>query len=61
MDSDPYLVSLARQGRRRFPAPSSGPSTDSPHASEEAADQRDFDPYLVGLARDVRGMPGDRD
>jgi hypothetical protein len=61
MDSDPYLVSLARQGRRRFPAPPTRPLADASPAPEEAADHRDFDPYLAGLAKGVRGTTGDRD
>ena len=61
MDSDPYLVSLARQGRRRFPAPSARPLAEPTAAAGDTADARDTDPYLVGLARGVRLVPGDRD
>lgn len=61
MDSDPYLVSLARQGRRRFPRSPRDGSAEMPSAAGEATDHRDLDPYLVELARNARVTPGDRD
>lgn len=61
MDSDPYLVSLARQGRRRFPSAPRDPLADSPSAPGDDPDHRELDPYLVGLARNARGKRGERD
>ncbi len=58
MDSDPYLVSLARQGQRRFPEAA---GRRPPAAAEPAADERDEDPYLTGLARDARGRAWEAD
>jgi hypothetical protein len=60
MDSDPYLVSLARQGRRRFPNAPRKPLADLPAATGEAQEHRDLDPYLVELARNARRKPVDR-
>ncbi len=61
MDSDPYLVSLARQGRRRFPEAAGRRAARPPAAAEPVADERDEDPYLTGLARGTRGRAGDPD
>jgi len=53
-DADPYLVSLAKQGRPRFKRRVPSDEVVNEHPAPEG-DSRDQDPYLVGLARHARG------
>lgn len=46
-DHDPYLASLARQGRQPFRAP-------EPPAHNRREMEQERDPYLAGLARNCR-------